>query len=157
MLCNSLIQPHYDFACCPWYPDLSMSLKTKLQTTRNSCIKYFGGLKDRSHIGNNEFEKINWLPVSNRVLQCLAVTAYNFKNAFTPKHMDDIYSLQISPNIRTRRSTESFVVPFYKKEMARKSISYLGSKTWNDLNQDIKASPSANSFKHTVKRRFFES
>ena len=37
-------------------------------------------------------------------------------------------SWQISPNIRTSRSTESFVVPFYKKEIARKSISYLGSK-----------------------------
>ena len=32
MLRNTLIQPHYDFGCCSWYPDLSMSLKTKLQT-----------------------------------------------------------------------------------------------------------------------------
>ena len=29
-LCNTLIQRHYDFACCSWYPSLSMSLKTKL-------------------------------------------------------------------------------------------------------------------------------
>ena len=118
MLCNTLIQPHYDFARCSWYPNLSMSLKTKLQTTQNSCIKYCLGLKDWSHIGKNEFEKINWLPVSNRVDQCLAVTTYNFKNALSPKHMDDIYSLRISPNIRTRRSTDSFVVPFYKNEIA---------------------------------------
>ena len=27
MLRNSLIQPHFDFACCAWYPNLSMSLK----------------------------------------------------------------------------------------------------------------------------------
>ena len=157
MLCNTLIQPHYDFAYCSWYPNLSMSLKNKLQITQNSCIRYCLGLKERSHIGKNEFEKINWLPVSNRVDQCLAVTAYNFKNALSPKYMDDIYSLRISPNIRTCRSTDSFVVPFYKKEIARKSISYLGSKIWNDLNQDIKASPSANSFKHALKRRFFKS
>ena len=32
MLCNSLIQTHFDFACCAWYLDLSMSLKNKLQT-----------------------------------------------------------------------------------------------------------------------------
>ena len=56
--------------------------------------------------------------------------------------MCDFYSLRIYPNIRPRRSTDSFVVPFcfYKKEIARKSISYLGSKIWSDLNQDIKAS-----------------
>ena len=157
MLCNTLIQPHYDDACCFWYPNLSMLLKTKLQATQNSCIRYCLGLLDRNHIGKNEFEKINWLPVSNRVDQCLAVSAYNFKNALSLKYMGDIYSLQISPNIRTRRSAESFVVPFYIKEIARKSISYLGSKFWNDLNQDIKASPSANSFKHALKRRFFKS
>ena len=112
-----------------------MSLKTKLQTTQNSFIRYCLGQKDRGHIGKKEFEKINWLPVSNRVDQCLAVTAYNFKNAPSPKHMGDIYSLRISPNIRTRRSTDSFVVLFYKKEIARKSISYLGSKIWNDLSR----------------------
>ena len=53
MLCNTLIQPHYDFACCSWYPNLSMSLKTKLQTTQNSCIRYFWELKYRSHNGKN--------------------------------------------------------------------------------------------------------
>ena len=157
MLCNTLIQPHYDFACCSWYPNLSMSLKTKLQTAQNSCIRYCLGLKDRSHIGKNEFEKINWLPVLNRVEQCLAVTAYNFKNDLSPKYMSDIYSLRISPTIRTRRSIDSFEEPFFKKEIARKSVSYLGSKIWNDLNQDIKASPSTNSFKHALKRHFFKS
>ena len=71
--------------------------------------------------------------------------------------MGDIDSLRISPKIRTSRSTDSFVVPFYKKEIARKLISYLGSKIWNDLNQDLKESPSANSFKYTLKRRFLKS
>ena len=104
-------------------PYEAYSLKTKLQTTQNSYIKYCLGLKDRSHIEKNEFEKINWLPVSNRVDQCLAVTEYNFKNALSPKYMGDIYSLRISPNIRTFRSTGSFFVPFYKKEIPRKSIS----------------------------------
>ena len=127
MFCNTLIQPRYDFACCSSYPNLSVSLpKTKLNTTQNSCIRYCLGLKVRIYIGKNKFKKINWLPVSNRINQYLAVTAYNFKNAPSPKYMGNIYSLQISPNIRTRKSTDSFVVP--KKEIARKSISYLGSK-----------------------------
>ena len=127
MFCNTLIQPHYDFACCSSYPNLSVSLpKTKLNTTQNSCIRYCLGLKVRIYIGKNKFKKINWLPVSNRINQYLAVTAYNFKNAPSPKYIGNIYSLQISPNIRTRRSTDSFVVP--KEEIARKSISYLGSK-----------------------------
>ena len=64
--------------------------------------------------------------------------------------MGDIYSLQIPPNIRTRGSTDSFIVPFCKKEIARKLISYLGSKIWNDSNQDIK-------LQTVFKRRFYTS
>ena len=30
MLCNDLIQKHFDFACFYWYPKLPVSLKTKL-------------------------------------------------------------------------------------------------------------------------------
>ena len=156
MLCNTLIQPHYDFASCSWFPNLSMSLKVKLQTAQNSCIRYCLGLNDRSHIGKAEFEKINWLPVSNRVNQCLAVTAYNFRNNNSPKYMNDIYSMKTFPAFNTRRSAESLVEPYYKKEISRKSISYLGSRIWNNLNKDLKASPSTNSFKHALKKDFFK-
>ena len=34
ILCNTLIQPNYGFACCSWYPNFSVSLKTKLHTTQ---------------------------------------------------------------------------------------------------------------------------
>ena len=121
MLYITLIQPRYDFACCcSWHQNFSVS--RKLQTTQNSCIKCCLGLKDRSHIEKNNYEKINWLPVSNRVDQPLAVTANNFKNDLSTKYMDEIYTLWISQNIRTRRSTDSLVVPFYKREIARISI-----------------------------------
>ena len=134
---------------------MSISLKIKLQSTPNSCIRYCLGLKDWSPIRKNEFEKTNKLPVSNGADQCLAV----LQNALSPKYMDNMYSLPISENIRTPRSTDSFIVLFlYKRNLKlRKLISYLDSKIWNDLNQDIKASPSANGFKDALRRRFFKS
>ena len=125
MLCNSLIQPHFDFACCAWYPNLSMSLKNKLQTAENACIKFYLRMKRRSHIGLNHFEKITWLAVKNRVNQCIAVTAYNFKHNLSLVYMSDIYTLNSSPVVKTRRSVDSFVEPIYMKEISRKSISYL--------------------------------
>ena len=113
------IQPHCYFACYSWFPKLSMSLKTKLQTPQNSFIRCCLGQKDRSHIGKSKFEKINWLTVSNRVGKCLAVTAYNFKNALSPKYMGESTPCRFSPNIRTCWSTYSFFVPSHKKEIAR--------------------------------------
>ena len=79
MLYNYLIQPHYDFACCAWYPNLPMPLKNKLQTAQNASISFCHRMERRSHIELNHFEKINSLPVMNRVDQCIAVTAYNLK------------------------------------------------------------------------------
>ena len=28
ILCNALIQPHFDYVCSAWYPNLSVQLKT---------------------------------------------------------------------------------------------------------------------------------
>ena len=106
-------------------------------------------MEKRSHIGINHFEK-NWLPVKNSVDQCIVVTAYNFKNNLSPVCMSDIYTLNCSPVVKTRRSTDSFVNPIYMKEIPRKSISYLGSKIWNGLDKNIKTYTSTNNFKHAL-------
>ena len=37
LLCNALIQPHFDYACSVWYPNLNKKFKTKLQTLQNKC------------------------------------------------------------------------------------------------------------------------
>ena len=38
LLCDALIQPHYDYACSAWYPNLNKRLVKKIQTPRNKCI-----------------------------------------------------------------------------------------------------------------------
>ena len=47
LLCNALIQPHFDYVCLAWYPDLNK----KLQTVQNKCIRCCLQLDNRSHIG----------------------------------------------------------------------------------------------------------
>ena len=32
LLCNTLIQRHFDYACSAWYPNISKKLKNKIQT-----------------------------------------------------------------------------------------------------------------------------
>ena len=38
LLCNALIQPHFDYVCSAWYPNLNNRLKSKLQLLQNKCI-----------------------------------------------------------------------------------------------------------------------
>ena len=40
-LCNVLlIQPHFDYACSAWYPNLTKRLKNRVQTSQNKCIRF---------------------------------------------------------------------------------------------------------------------
>lgn len=151
MLYNSLIQPHFDFAWCDWYSkNLPMSLKSKLQAVQKACIRFCLGMERRIHIGLNYFEKNNWLPVNDIADQCLKMTTYNFKNFLTISfiYVRYIYTLNSSPVVRTRRSLNNFIEPIFVKDISRKSISYLGSKIWNDLDKNIKTFTFTNSFKH---------
>ena len=35
LLCNGLLQPHFDYACSAWYPNLSKKVKNRIQTSQN--------------------------------------------------------------------------------------------------------------------------
>ena len=63
LLCNALMQLHFDFGCRSWYLLLSKALKTKLQIAQNKCIRFCLELPSRGHINPNHFWKINCLPV----------------------------------------------------------------------------------------------
>ena len=49
LLCNSLIQPHFDYACSVWYPKLNKRLKSKLQILKYVCIQFCINLNNRAH------------------------------------------------------------------------------------------------------------
>ena len=67
LLCNALIQPHFDYASSAWYPNLTQKMKNKIQTTQNKCIRYCLQLDKMTHISKNEFENLNWLPVKRQI------------------------------------------------------------------------------------------
>ena len=59
MLCNALIQPHFDYACSAWYPNLNKNLTKKMQVAQNKCICFCLGLESRTRVGIDEFVDIN--------------------------------------------------------------------------------------------------
>ena len=55
LLCNALIQPHFDYACVAWYPLLNKRQSKRIQIAQNKCIRYCLNLDNKAHIGTNEF------------------------------------------------------------------------------------------------------
>ena len=76
LLCNGIIQPHFDYACSAWYPNLTQKLKKKLQVMQNKCIRFCLQLDKMSAISHKEFKDLNWfqslIGLNNVLLQsCL--------------------------------------------------------------------------------------
>ena len=79
LLCNALMQPHFDYVCSAWYPNLTNKFKNRMQTTQNRCAHFCLQLDKLKHISHETFERLNWLSVTYRFKQCL--------NAIVFKHL----------------------------------------------------------------------
>ena len=91
LLCNALIQPHFDYGCTSWYPLLSKALKTKLQIARNKCIRFCLELPPRGHINPSHFRKIYWLSVEHRVELYTSTTLFKYWKGIAPSYLNDMF------------------------------------------------------------------
>ena len=155
LLCNALIQLHYDYACSAWYPSLNKRLSKKIQTSQNKCIRYCLNLDNRAHVGIDEFIKINWLPTKERVAQCICVNIFKFFNKMSPQYMSEIFHPSHS-RYNTHMATLKLDLPFRQSCPGQKTISYLGPNIWNNLAAETKLRRSVNTFKHDIKKLFFD-
>ena len=87
-----MMQPFFDYACDAWYPNLNKNLKTCLQAAQSKRIRFCLKLGDRRSIKINEFEKINWLPIHDRVNQFTLSSIYKFHANNAPGYMNEVFS-----------------------------------------------------------------
>ena len=154
LLCNAMIQPFFDYACNAWYPNITKKLKTRLQAAQNKCIRFCLKLEDRHSITPNEFERINWLPVSDRILQCSLGSVYKFFSKSCPDYYDELFFPAETNGVRTRSSYQKLGLPRRKTNIGLKALSYVGPSLWNNLDETLKTSSSINNFKHKITTSF---
>ena len=125
LLCNSLIQPHFDYACSAWYPNINKRLKTKLKILQNKCIRFCLNLNNRAHIGQNEFEQYNWLPVNEHFKQIISSMSFKFCNNTGPPYMNDVFKPAGQPNITARASLLKLNKTLPRTNHGQNNISYI--------------------------------
>ena len=67
---------------------LNKNLKTRLQAAQNKSITFCLKLGDRASVTVKEFEKINWLPIQERVNQCTLSFVYKFQSKTRPDYLE---------------------------------------------------------------------
>ena len=152
LLCNSLIQPHYDFACCSWYPLLTKNLKHRLQVSQNKCIRFCLNLNNRASVDNTKFIEINWLRVEKRYEQCVCTLIFKYFQNNVPEYIHDIFTKNMTKY--NTRNSNMLKRPPCKTSKGMKAISYIGPKLWDDLPIFLKQKQSISTFKHDFKRYY---
>ena len=108
LLCNAIIQPHFDYACAAWFSNLNQNIKKKLQTFQNKCIRFCLQLGNRTHIGIDEFKTINWLNVTDRFDQCVSASVFKYFHNKSPSYMAEVFNPITRNGIDTRNSFLKF-------------------------------------------------
>ena len=91
MLYNALIQPHFNYACPVWYPNLNEKTKMKIQIMHNKCIRLCLNLNKPHHIAGKEFRWINRLSNSKTSDQGINTETCNSVNNTFPYYVNEIF------------------------------------------------------------------
>ena len=119
MLYNALIQPHFDYACPDWYPNLTEKTKKKMQIMQNKCIRFYLRLDKMHHIFDEDFRLINWLSTNKRVDQCINTITFKFVNDTCPYYLKEIF--EFAPHCRIdKRNTFAKQFLFARQTWDRK-------------------------------------
>jgi len=156
LLASALIQCHYDYGCCIWYPALTKITKHKLQTSQNKVIRNVLNLSPRSHIGASEFSMVNWLPINYRVSQIMSNQIFRILNGKSPDYLQE--GITLSSNVHNH-STRSGSMTLFKSHMGthgQKSFLYQAITTWNSLPPSVQLQQCKDVFKKEVKNHFLK-
>ena len=151
MLCNALIQPHFDYACPTWYLNLTVKTKKKIQIMQNKCIRFCLSLDKIHYISEEDFRLKNWLPTSKRVDQCIHNITFKFVSNTCPYYLTEIFEFASPCRIDITNKFVKLKIPFCKTNMGQKAILFVGPSLRNSSPELIKKADNLNTFKYNFK------
>ena len=116
-------------------------------------VRFILNLDYRSHIGQQELDKLNMLKVVDRARQMQLNHLFKIYKGTCPVYMLENFTRISDTALRicTRASLNNFFLPRVCNE-AMKTFFYSGIKNWNSLPANIKSIENENTFKEKVKQ-----
>ena len=150
LLCSTLLQPYFDYACVSWYWGIN-KYRNRLQTAQNKMVRYTLALHPRAHVGADQPVLLKWLDVSSRVEFLALSLIYKFNRSEAPDYFHDLRLARNLHTYNTRRSQLSYVLPHVGGH-GKQTFYFNGVKVWNQLPHEIKSSTSKYAFKYKCKQ-----
>ncbi len=134
---------------------LPQSKQSRLQMVQNAAARYLIGTKKRDHI-TPVLASLHWLPIKLRVDFKIILFAYKALHNSAPDYICDL----IKPYTASRslRSSDQLLLSVPRsrcKTKGDRAFSVVAPKLWNSLPLNIRASPSLDAFKSSLKTYFY--
>ena len=114
MTFSKLMLPFSRNICFASYPNLTKKLENRIQTFQIKCIRFCLQLDKMTHISHEEFENLNWLPVTERFNQFINSIVFKYVNDQCPNYLNEVFQAAPENNIQTRGSFLKLKCPFRK-------------------------------------------
>ena len=145
---NALILPNFDY-CSPVWDCLSGYLSDKLQKLQNRAariITKFSFDTNSDHL----LSTLNWERLSIRRKKQKTLMMYKTMNGLTPKYLQRLFAQSYS-NYNLRNSEGKLALPKPTTNYLKRSFSYSGATSWNNLPDSLKNVGSVDQFKRNLK------
>ena len=131
LLCNALMHSCFN---CVWYTSLIKKWKHRIWTTQSKCMRFCLQLDKLKIISHEEFERLNWLPVTYRFKQCVNSMVFKYFNELWPNYLNEVFDVATESNFQLRSSFQKLKCPFHT----------------------LKRSNNLNTFKHNFKKYYLK-
>ena len=111
-------------------------------------------LDELKHIPHEEFDRLNWLPVTYRFKQCVNAIAFWVFNEQCPNYLSEVSDVAIENNFQLSGSFQKLKCPFRETNTGQLALSYIGLTFWNKTPDTFKHTKNSNTFKHNLKKYF---
>ena len=122
---------------------------------QNKCVHVCLQLDKMSAISHKEFKDLNWLPVINRFEQFVISIVFKLVKGSCPYYLNEVFGFAPEGNISLRNNFSKFTQPFWNTNTSQKALSFIGPSCRNQIPETLKETNNLNSFKHNLKKRFF--
>ena len=129
-----------------------------MQILQNKCRSFYLNLNNRARVGQNEFEKINWLPIKDRLEQIISSMSFKFCNNTSPPYMNDVFKPAGQSNTTTRASSLKLNQTLRRNNQGHKNISYIAPIFWNNIPNSLKITDNLNTLNtviHLISKNVF--
>ena len=74
----------------------------------------------------NEFENLNWLPISDGIHRCIFSATFKFMNDIGSNYLNEVFQWTTESNRTLRNDYRKLKHPFRKTSTGQNSLSFLG-------------------------------